>query len=125
MITNRRLWSMDCDLYKLVEATVTNDAVPAAVANRIPGSSGKFMISLNISDGYALAFSTGAREHLQNWFDQCMLGAESRQPRVLQYASSAFAAVAEKMGLRSDIIVYAAVNPTISTLLGNLSQAQI
>ena len=65
--------------------------------------------AFNMSASYATSFGSGAREHIQNWWDQCRVTVEDRQPVIHNMSPAALCNLAQKHQLQPDVKAYAAV----------------
>ena len=113
-----RLWSTDCAVYRPAEAIALDIAEPAVLQNRKVSSPRKACKSFNMSGEYASDSGSGAREHVQNWFDQCRSAVDTRQPKLITFEGAALASVTEQVGVLPGLKLYVAVSPATNTLFG-------
>ena len=64
--------------------------------------------AFNMSASYATSFGSGAREQIQNWWDQCRVMVPDRQPATHDLDSAVSVAVDQRHELREDAKAYAA-----------------
>ena len=102
---------------KEIERVWSAVASPAAL-QRAPVSFDPTIKAFNMSESYATSFGSGAREQIQNWWDECRVRAGKAQCiiRCMDHATSS--EIAHRHHLKADAKTYAAFDQT--RLLGML-----
>ena len=91
-----------------VEAVWSDNVGPAT---ELQGNRVRFeptVKAFNMSASYATSFGSGARELIQNWWDQCRVMLPDRQPVVRAMESSVLSEIAQRCQLRANAKSYAA-----------------
>ena len=91
-----------------------------AVSKRPPVQFVDGIKAFNMSEGYAEGFGSGAREHVQNWWDECRVRAENTLPIVRRMDYTLSSAIAQRYHLRPDTKAYAAFSP--AHIAGNVAR---
>ena len=108
--------TMGSSFFEEVESLCFRNLGPAAALRR---ERVKFMAAVkafNMSASYATSFGSGARELVQNWWDECRVA--DRRPAIQQVDSAILAEIAGRHQLRPDAKAYLACDNR--TVLGAL-----
>ena len=107
--------TMGSPFFEEVESLCFRNLGPAAALRRERASFVATVKAFNMSASYATSFGSGAREHIQNWWDECR--AADRRPAIQQVDSAVLAGIAGRHQLRPDARAFVACD---SAVLGTL-----
>ncbi len=116
---------MQSGFFREIEDAWFQNVAPAADLQRERVQMQATVKAFNMSASYATSFGSGAREQVQNWWDQCRVSVPDRQPTVVEGESAILSEVALRHSFKPGVQNFAAVGQgrLLGILLGCTDQA--